>query len=102
VTFHGRFGENLLVVAGSAAVETIRSLVEPMYVRVLPTVDEWDQPIMLWSDGQSYRIVSVGRDGHVDRDWKVPDAAGGPTTRPEADIVFSDGQFVAWPEGSQD
>ena len=40
------------------------------------------------------------KDGEPDRDWSG-EIDGGPTTNFDADIVFSDGQFVVWPEGTQ-
>jgi len=84
---------------GWVEVGEIAADVEPVYIRVLPRVDGWGNPLMYWSDGEAYRIVSAGRDGETERDWR--DAPGGPTYRFESDIVFGDGQFSSWPEGIQ-
>jgi general secretion pathway protein G len=78
----------------------IASLVEPVYIRTMPTVDGWGHPLLYWSDGESYRIVSPGEDGEVMRDWRGEVEPGG-ATHFAADIVFGDGQFLAWPEGMQ-
>lgn len=75
--------------------------VEPVYIRTLPVVDGWGHALRFWSDGESYRIVSPGKDGTVEVDWSV-ETEGGPTTSFDADIVFADGRFVRWPEGSQE
>ena len=85
---------------GWQAAEALIENLQPVYVRTLPLIDGWGHDIQVLSDGQSYVLVSPGKDGQMDRDWTKPGEAGG-TTRLNADIVFSDGQFVSWPEGTQ-
>lgn len=83
---------------GWVPVEAIAEQVEPVYVRGLPRDDGWGHPILFWSDGRSYRIVSNGQDGEMDQDWTQP--FDGPETGDLVqDIVFGDGRFLAWPEG---
>lgn len=81
---------------GWVPVEQISAYLEPIYIGQLPTIDGWRNPIMYWSDGGSFRVLSTGRDGAMDRDWSVTsdrrDSSG-----PDGDIVFSDDGPVAWP-----
>ena len=83
---------------GWVPVETIAEQLEPVYIRVLPREDGWASPILFWSDGSSYRIVSNGKDGEMDRDWSQPFETQ-ETADPGQDIVFGDGQFLTRPEG---
>jgi hypothetical protein len=83
---------------GWVPVERIATFLEPVYIGQLPRTDGWENPILYWSDGGSYRILSTGRDGRIDRDWtgKIdPVASAGR----DADIVFGDGRLLAWPSG---
>lgn len=81
-------------------VETIRNAVQPIYIRELPVEDAWGNPFWIWHDGNSYRIVSAGRDGIVDEDYSTTEGAGATTTF-NSDIVMGDGIFIQWPEGEQ-
>jgi hypothetical protein len=85
---------------GFVPVETILEAVQPIYIRRLPLVDGWGNPIWIWTDGNSYRIVSAGRDGILQQDWATTEGAGA-TTSFDSDIVFGDGEFRQWPEGDQ-
>ena len=76
----------------------IAEQVEPIYIRELPRADGWGGPILYWTDGSSYRIVSNGKDGAMDEDWSGPFAAHETDDLGE-DIIFGDGEFLAWPEG---
>ena len=85
---------------GWVPVETIAAFLEPVYIAQLPLTDGWENPILYWSDGRSYRILSMGRDGRIDRDWTrtvEPLASIGH----DADIVFGDGGLLAWPLGAK-
>jgi hypothetical protein len=81
---------------GWVTVESIAPFLEPLYATELPRQDAWENPILYWSDGRSYRILSTGEDGEIDRDWTGIDAAGHPV-RSGADIAFGDGRFLAAP-----
>jgi len=83
---------------GWVPVERIATYLEPVYIGRLPRTDGWENPILYWSDGGSYRVLSMGRDGQIDRDWTRqvdPVASAGH----DADIVFGDGRLLAWPSG---
>ena len=84
-------------VVGPSGAVSLREL-----VRSMPKVDGWGNPILYWSDGESYRIVSRGKDGAEDRDWSEwnPDSKQ-QTQSFNSDIVFANGEFTAYPEGTQ-
>lgn len=72
--------------------------IDPMFIRDLPDEDGWGYPFVVDSNGTAYTLGSQGKDG-----------AGGLSTcsaAPKCDalndaIIFSNGQFVQWPEGTQ-
>ncbi|NOZ94112.1 MAG: hypothetical protein GXP47_05130 [Acidobacteria bacterium] len=67
------------------------------YLKNLPRTDAWGHPFRVWSDVQSYIIVSPADNGTIDRDW-LGQSAPEPSTKFAADIVFKDGTFLQWPE----
>jgi type IV pilus assembly protein PilA len=84
--------------APGCAAPCLNGQVVPTYIRILPLSDGWNS-FFLYSVGttfQDYGIVSVGRDGAVETTplW-------GETTNFNNDIIFIDGQFVQYPQGSQ-
>jgi hypothetical protein len=81
---------------GWVPVERIATFLEPVYIGRLPRTDGWQNPILYWSDGASYRVVSTGRDGQMDRDW-TGQADGHAADGVDGDIVFGDGEKLAWP-----
>jgi len=86
---------------GWVPVDKIATYLEPVYIAQMPRMDGWENPILYWSDGGTYRIVSTGRDGRIDRDWTGPverDAREGGAS----DIVFGDGRLLAGPTALTD
>ena len=79
---------------------------EPTYVRTFPRTDGWnnawefgtDQTFPRGSDpaAQRYYILSMGKDG--EKDGTVSE---GKTTNFDCDLIYSNGSFVAYPEGAQ-
>ena len=77
---------------------TAATYLVPTYIKVLPMVDGWSS----WfnydvsSSGSDYIIRSCGRDG-------LPESSPpfGPTTSFNADIFFTNGVFVQYPDGIQ-
>lgn len=77
---------------------------QPTYVRSFPRLDGWGRPFELFADGQwgaatpasRYQVVSYGRNGTAE--FATPP---GPTTAFDCDIVYENGQFLIWPEGTQ-
>jgi hypothetical protein len=47
-------------------ISRIAPLLEPTYIRKMPTHDGWHRPIRFQSDGTSWEIRSLGRDGRRD------------------------------------
>ncbi len=58
--------------------------------------DGWATLIGYNSDGSQYTVISYGRNKTVDLPY-----INGTTNDFDSDIVFSEGVFVQWPEGSQ-
>lgn len=71
--------------------------ISPFFIRTPPQEDGWSRTWTVATDGNgtSYTLVSLGKDGLQDS-W-----SGGVTSSFNCDIVFSDGQFFQWPQGSQ-
>lgn len=91
-----------VVVPGS----TLTGILTPTYLRTMPQNDAWQRPFTFGADAPvgtaagaatSYALRSAGRDG-VYSGMTYP---AGPTTNYDCDIVYSNGTFVAYPEGVQ-
>lgn len=68
-----------------------------VYVGNFADSDGWSTPIAYDSDGRRYTLVSYGKDKTAN-----PPYTNTPTNDFDSDIVFSDGMFYQWPEGSQE
>ena len=82
-------------------VEVERALI-PVYVRKLPRLDGWGQPIRVYVGGydqkgraQDYLVRSFGSDRRADTSRYVL----GITTSMQEDVIFSNGSFIRRPEG---
>ena len=73
---------------------------EPVFIRILPTEDAWQNGMRYSSDGRVYTAGSLSRDGRMGGNLTVS-GIGGATSQFDCDIVFANGQFVQWPEGAQ-
>jgi general secretion pathway protein G len=74
--------------------------IQPTYIKRAPTQDGW-QNAMGWqgiADGTGYTVWSGGSDKNTV--LSIPSPLG-PQTTFTADIIYSNGSFVAWPEGMQ-
>lgn len=78
----------------------LQELVAPIHIETLPLNDAWDEPFLYWSDGEHYRIVSLGLDRSQDRPFDEIERGTGTQTF-TSDIVFDDGEFTQFPEGEQ-
>jgi type II secretion system protein G len=76
--------------------DSFRSLA-PTYIAVVPALDGWGRfyRYALRSDSATYNLRSTGRNGANDP------IVCGTTTDFNSDIVYSNGSFVQWPEGTQ-
>ncbi len=81
------------------------TMLSPTYMKILPAKDGWNTPFDYYADqdlasttanAQTYAIVSYGKDGK--KDSTVPCGA---TTSFDLDIIYSQGTFLAYPEGVQ-
>ncbi|MFN2386628.1 MAG: prepilin-type N-terminal cleavage/methylation domain-containing protein [Thermoanaerobaculia bacterium] len=87
----------LFSTAGSALSDGSFTLLTPTYISLPPKRDGWGQFLLYNVDAgrANYNIRSHGRDGSADS------LACGTTTDFNDDIVYSNGTFVQWPEGTQ-
>jgi type II secretion system protein G len=81
----------------ATTVADLAPYLQPTFIKVLPQNDGWNQSLvaLLTTAGTSYTLYSraKGNNGQI--------AAQGPKTDFGDAIVFSNGQFYAWPEGMQ-
>jgi len=76
----------------------IELAVQPIYIRSLPLKDAWGNAFVYWTDGESYRVVSSGKDGVFEADYTVEAGLGEITSDdPARDIVFANGEYEQWP-----
>ena len=79
---------------------TLCNFIVPEYIRECTEADGWGRPILYWSDGRRYVIVSAGPNGTVDKDWvSIARQDSGKMKVPIGtdDIVFADGMFLNSP-----
>lgn len=67
-----------------------------MYNSNINIVDGWNTDFYYSSNGQDYSLVSFGKNRQQDLPY-----INGETHNFSADIVFTQGTFVQWPEGTQ-
>jgi general secretion pathway protein G len=96
---HGRYPPNVMAptpVAG-AGDENLERHLAPVYIRELPVMDGWGNPILYSSDadGSSYVIYSAGKDGQL-----APETVGA-VQGFDGDLIYKNGHFIAWPEGME-
>jgi type II secretion system protein G len=80
----------------SGVVEDITPYLVPTYLKVLPYLDGWRQPMLYFSAGLDYTVRSMGSDGVTQSGPPM-----GPTTSYADDMVMVNGVFVQWPDGMQ-
>lgn len=80
----------------ASAMGALEVFLEPRYIRSAPLTDGWTRTFMVASAYTEYTICSGGKDG-----GNCTGDAGGATKSFKDSIVFSSGQFVQWPEGTQ-
>lgn len=81
-------------------VANMTTLLSPTYIRTFPQKDAWNTAWAFTtnssSNAQQYQVISYGKNQAAD--LSTPD---GPTTNFDCDIVYSNGQFIVYPEGVQ-
>ncbi|MFQ5669626.1 MAG: prepilin-type N-terminal cleavage/methylation domain-containing protein [Acidobacteriota bacterium] len=83
-------------IAGSA----VETSIEPVYIRNAPTEDGWGFNMRYISDTTVYTVGSLAKDGAAGGNLTI-NSTNGRTTDFDCDIIFSNGSFVQWPEGTQ-
>jgi general secretion pathway protein G len=86
--------------AASAVGSGSFTLLKPTYIAQPPTTDGWGNPLNYGVDNtnQSYAITSFGRDKAVGGGGGT---GCGTTTDFNADIIYSNGTFLQYPDGPQ-
>jgi general secretion pathway protein G len=89
----------------ATSMDGLRPQLTPTYIRELPAVDGWGTELRYeaWSRANeldSYAVGSAGKDKTFEHDT-LQEYNQGPTTQFDRDIVFSNGNFVQYPEGVQ-
>jgi prepilin-type N-terminal cleavage/methylation domain-containing protein len=93
------------VLPASITYPNMMMMLVPTYTREMPRVDGWGHPLEFRVDqaigsatgAADYAIRSPARDGQTEGDTY----AGGATSDFDCDIVYAGGQFIVWPEGTQ-
>ncbi len=81
----------------SIAAAALSTHVSPIYIKTVPTTDGWNNA---WDcdstgTGSQYTITSPAKDGTQGTQ------TGGQTQDFNCDILFANGQFFQWPQGTQ-
>jgi len=85
------------VYPAAANMTALEPSIEPIYIRTSPAADGWSRAFLVTSTNQLYTLGSGGKDG-----GSLTLVSGGGATGSFNDaIIFSNGQFVQWPEGTQ-
>jgi general secretion pathway protein G len=86
--------------ARSGGVSTLESRLTPTYIKKLPTYDGWSVEFGIGSSAQSYAVYSYGADKA--QSFTATSTAAPVTTNDfDCDIIFSEGNFIVYPEGVQ-
>jgi len=85
--------------SNTVAQGTMDTMLAPTYMKALVKNDGWGNSFIYATDalGQTYSISSYGRDGAKGTDPTVTTT----TTNFDCDIIYSQGQFLQYPEGVQ-
>lgn len=79
------------------SLDTLRPQLVPKYMPQVPSVDGWSHPFRYATLEDGYAIVSAGKDGTFDE--PATGYARGTTTQFDCDIVYSNGEFLIYPDG---
>ena len=76
----------------------VTPFLQPIYIKTAPTADGWNKGWTFVGDttnGTVYTVTSLAKDGIASA------VTGGQTNDFNCDILFADGQFFQWPQGTQ-
>jgi general secretion pathway protein G len=90
-------------IASNIGDPTNAASVEPIYIKECPQVDGWTNAMVYGTttSGGDYTIASPGKTGSLSAVGDVTEETPPQTTTFDADIIFSNGSFVQYPEGTQ-
>ena len=94
-------GVNITWPAPSQDVTVIQAMLSPTYARKFPLYDGWGSKFQVGFSNRTYAIESIGADQKDDGDSQTSVTAPVVTGNFDCDIVFSNGNFVVYPEGIQ-
>ncbi|HJW14872.1 MAG TPA: hypothetical protein VJ776_09255, partial [Thermoanaerobaculia bacterium] len=95
----GTCASGLFTDYGTAMNDTSLTCLTPTYIATVPRADGWGRANLynVTSPGDNYNLISYGRDNS-----KTPGTPiCGTTTDFNDDIIYSNGTFLQWPEGTQ-
>lgn len=83
--------------SGAADWTALKAVLNPYFIKSPPDNDGWNNAwdTVTETNGADYTLASLGKDGIVSG------RTGGQTANYNCDIVFSEGRFYQWPEGTQ-
>jgi len=88
--------DNARYPTGIATWSALKSQINPHFMKEPPGEDGWQHPWEVGTTtGDDYTLVSIGKDG------AVGPRSGGTTNEFDCDILFVNGHFYQWPEGTQ-
>ena len=77
---------------------TVVPFLQPIYIKTAPVADGWNKAWVFNGDttnGADYTLISLAKDGIAGTQ------TGGVTNSFNCDIMFANGQFFQWPQGTQ-
>jgi len=88
----------------ATSIEELRPLLAPTYIRDVPLRDGWERSLRYetWTRDReldSYAFGSAGKDGVFEKE-SLQEYTGGGVSGFDRDIVFANGNFVQYPQGS--
>jgi general secretion pathway protein G len=81
-----------------ASYAAVTPFLQPIYIKTAPTSDGWNKVWVFAGDttnGVAYTLTSLAKDGIASA------VTGGMTNDFNCDILFANGQFFQWPQGTQ-
>ena len=81
----------------------MEAALSPTYIKTMPRFDGWGYPLQAFTsedwgtttNAQAYALISPGKDGTIEATPVL-----GATTSFDCDLIFSNGAFLAYPEGT--
>jgi general secretion pathway protein G len=94
-------GVNITWPAPSQDVTVIETLLTPTYTRKFVRYDAWGSAFQVGFTPRTYSIESIGADQKDDGDSVISSPTPVVTNNFDCDMIFSNGNFVVYPEGIQ-